>query len=757
MTEKKILFFFALFLGINLLPLTAQQRSYSQVIEIADRYLNQSLLPPGTRSFVRNSQVIPASHILQPLTKSSGQNEEAFYIVVYPDYFVIISGDERMKPILGYSDKKNTNFEDIPSNMRSWLSVYNAEYTYARENVPLYTSPIEKSSSSDSYPAKVNALLGPIIWDQWAPYNDLCPKVNDQSCPTGCVATAMAQLMMYHQWPLQGEGSHSYLTPVIDKTLSADFGSAPFDWENMRPNYQGGGSEAAKKAVAWLMYCCGISIETTYTAMESSSSDSKAAAALVTYFKYDKGIRYYQRDLHTYASWIALLKKELSEQRPVIYGAQAATRGGHCFVVDGYNEQGLFHINWGWSGGNDGFYELSSLNPGYYGPGSSVGGFNVGQTMVTGIQKPTGSLSYLSHFSTIGQSGIVVSTSSMSRNGTFSVNNNTYINNADEFTGDIQAALYQNGQLVTLLGGTVQVQQLGFRKSVNTGFNNLSLPTSLSDGTYQLYIVTKDQRETEWQRVDMSIQQAPYYNVEIKGPSVSFTNPVDLKSLHVKSVEEYYNLYNDGTAKFKVVLKNDGSEWTGRISLALVPTSNPSATPIRFAQDRMVFPVGEKEVDLYNDWFQAEPGQYKLLVSYSYDGNQWFNFDMPEKIMTVYPKADINGFKLTLKSVTIPRKALTEKDRFSISIVIENTGTGPFDNKIYISLAKDYMSTPYEFAEQIFIDAGKTYTYTYTHDSSLQDGEYKIYLRYKRFYVEDFNNTTSYEVMARTLSGSVSK
>lgn len=249
---------------------------------------------------------------------------------------------------------------------------------------------------ASEYPPSVAPLLSS-TWGQRAPYNFMCPLKeptpwggylpDEQHCRVGCVAVAMGQIMRYHQWPAQGEGSHSVVYPVLStnaNTFKVDFSEADYDWDNMIDDYSGDYTEAQARAVAQLLYHCAVASNMLFEKTFSFSTNFTAGDALVKYFHYD-GERMQTRMRSDYSrdEWLNMIREELANGRPIFYEAISIslTEGiyAHSFVIDGYNEDGLVHINWGWYGHEDGYYDIDLLDP----PGYS---FNSYQDMITGIQ-----------------------------------------------------------------------------------------------------------------------------------------------------------------------------------------------------------------------------------------------------------------------------------------------------------------------------------------------------------------------------------
>ncbi len=316
--------------------------------------------------------------------------------------FVVVSNDDSATPILGFSDSGSIDPDNMPSSMRAWLAGYADEIAWLQKNgnntiVP--KSALAKTSSWNvGEPKTPIAPLLRTTWDQGEPYNNLCPEYETgKNSATGCVATAMAQVMNYHQWPkaVPKKENEEYAIGSYTDGYGVTHAALPpvtFDWNNMLTNYvQKDGNQttdAQKTAVATLMQYCGWGAKMDYN-QESTSNSGKAKNALVTYFDYSA--QYVSRSYYSYANWIDLIYYELAHQRPVIYGGQSSG-GGHEFVCDGYmyeNDTDFFHINWGWGGSSDQYFVLSVLNPREQGVGgsSSNDGFHYGQEAIIGIQK----------------------------------------------------------------------------------------------------------------------------------------------------------------------------------------------------------------------------------------------------------------------------------------------------------------------------------------------------------------------------------
>lgn len=300
--------------------------------------------------------------------------------------FVILSADDLAPAVLGYVESGEFDYDKAPDNMKWWLSQYEAGISQAIvNNRPIAT---RKAGSRQA----IWQLLG-TTWDQDAPYNNMCPTIGGKTTYTGCVATAMAQIMYYHRWPEKGTGSHSYTPDGFTKSISADFGSTTYRWDDMLPAYTAGNYNVSQAAaVATLMYHCGVSVDMIYGTDTSGAPSAYVPNALISYFGYDKGMTREYREFYTDDEWEDLVYNELAEERPVYYSGTTDNDAGHAFVCDGYDGAGLFHFNWGWSGFCDGYFSMTgagALNPGGSGIGGGTEGygFTNGQACIIGVQK----------------------------------------------------------------------------------------------------------------------------------------------------------------------------------------------------------------------------------------------------------------------------------------------------------------------------------------------------------------------------------
>lgn len=320
------------------------------------------------------------------------------YVFSGKNSFVVTSADDEFPAVLGYGDNGDFDADNMPPQLKWWLGEYAREMEYYLDHKPETTASDTRAIARIAPEMPAISPMVKTLWDQDAPYNRLSPTLKFTNMTTtyetvtGCVATAMAQVMKYHNWPDVGVGSHSYTwqpySNAVAQTLSCNFSAMKFDWDNMLDVYGSSYTDAQGNAVAQLMYACGVSLDMDYDAAQNGGSGAvtaEIASALVNYFKYSRSAFYATRDLYSYDEWENLIYNELKEKRPVVLNGRG-DGGGHAFVCDGYAGDHYFHINWGWSGSSNGNFLLCRLSPDDLGIGGGAGGFNSNQGAICGIR-----------------------------------------------------------------------------------------------------------------------------------------------------------------------------------------------------------------------------------------------------------------------------------------------------------------------------------------------------------------------------------
>lgn len=332
-------------------------------------------------------------------------SQQSYY--VFPNAnskgFTIVSGDDRLPEIVGYSSQGSYDENNLPEGFVSFMEAYQNLYNKvnlgdaeALKNLAEIKAWRNKKNASAETSSAVSPLLGNIEWDQTSPYNNMCPRYDSvHVAATGCVATAMAQVMAYYKYPKQLKADiPGYVNrwngiPMEIPTITQEEGV--YDWDNMLPKYnkEANATQQQKDAVAKLMYHCGAAVKMSYG---PESAAAVSATKLAKYFGYDADLMMdLNRSTFSLDKWMQIIDTELAAGRPVLYSGQASD-GGHQFICDGKDGEGLYHINWGWSGSQNGYFDLSLLNPekGGTGSGNSTEGYNRLCSMTIGIAPDNG-------------------------------------------------------------------------------------------------------------------------------------------------------------------------------------------------------------------------------------------------------------------------------------------------------------------------------------------------------------------------------
>lgn len=458
--------------------------------------------------------------------KSKERGNASYYVFgkVNGQGFVIISGEDRLPDVFGYSKERNFSSDDnMPPALINLLELYSEYVEAVRLNAVEAVTPQTRAMSSS---IEVMPLLTS-KWGQDEPYNRLCPE----STVTGCVATALSQIMMYYKWPDTGNGYAS--TIYNSQSISVDLSKSVYNWSAMKDTKEENvADEAAAESVAKLCYDCGLALKMSYGST-SGAFDYNAVKALYGNFKYKgSSLRFANRNCFTTDEWMEMVKTELFNERPIYYSGASPSGGGkdaegHAFVIDGCNSDDFVHVNWGWDGYADGYYDIALLNPDRY-------SFSQNQLMIAGITpnldgEATAFVPYL-----IMDEGISTDTEYVLYNKSGSTEFNiivpTLINpNPETLSGAATIRLYdEHGQVVKSDIKTSKMYTLVFELLPNYmtgGVNTVAckIPSGLEDGTYYMKVVTKYNDRKDWLFPDvMGGNQNNYIRAVIANGKVSF-------------------------------------------------------------------------------------------------------------------------------------------------------------------------------------------------------------------------------------------
>lgn len=389
--KKNFLLLLSLMLLLSVSAI-AGPRSYQQAKAIAQRQA-------AMLGIEMDAEVAASAKAAPRMSVSSAVSPSATCYYVFANGedkgFTIVSGDDRMPEVVGYSAQGTYDPDHLPANYVGFMKAYQETVEALLKGdaqVSGGLAEVRQWRAERAGTAAVAPLLDGIKWDQREPYNNMCPLYEGTNrSVTGCVATAMAQVMMYYKYPKKLKSTiESYTTKAYGINIPAIYSGATYDWDNMLPDYSKSDYNSAQAdAVAKLMYHCGAAVKMDYG---PSSRANVTPAILATYFDYDADLMQdLTRTVFTLQQWMTLIDNELKAKRPILYSGQASD-GGHEFVCDGSDGKGLYHINWGWGGYQDGYFDLTILQPqkGGAGSGSAVDGYNRNCSMIIGIVPDNG-------------------------------------------------------------------------------------------------------------------------------------------------------------------------------------------------------------------------------------------------------------------------------------------------------------------------------------------------------------------------------
>lgn len=545
--------------------------------------INQTTAASKAKAFFANRK---AQHIAEPRMALQGRQRmlgkgakatNSYYYVFNNgdnDGFVIVSGDDCTAPILGYADSGSFDASNMPENMRNWLNGYAEEIEWVRT---------QAKAPGNEAPTLARQVVAPLIstkWMQENPLNQKCFTANGDQAVTGCVATALAQIMYYHKWPRSSTTAIPNYTIEFNDGTSDSYDGLPattFDWDNMLLTYSG--NETADDphaiAIANLLFYCGHAVQMDYGVDASSANDALCSTALVNYFGYGNTPKRLSRGSYNYTEWEELLYNELRHGRPVIYSGRSANDEGHAFICDGYDGAGFYHINWGWAGLSDGYFLLQALTPAQQstGGGTSNLGFTNKQAMTIGISptalddNPQGGEEPTSEGQVVVKSFGIASGTSTTFDYSGSAFNNISVNYSFAVTVpgtySFGFGLYQDDQ---------RFQERSFYTSNITStydltFNSLSLRgigNGLSDGTYTIKCINKPDGATEWQKnIDADYR---YIKVTIADGKATLENIAESPQIEVTSIEQRFNAA--GRTQIRAYLRNNApNNYSGLLDL----------------------------------------------------------------------------------------------------------------------------------------------------------------------------------------------
>lgn len=679
------------------------------------------------------------------------KGEPAVYIFDRPasSGYLIVSADDTATPLLGYADSGSFDANNMPPQLEWWLSEYASQIDYASANGIKNTyAPIANK--------KEIAPLVKTKWNQGTPYNNLCPSVNNVKCPSGCVATAMAQVMKFWNYPEVGTGRVTATLPSGGTGEGfINLAQKPFDWNNMIDSYSGYDyTNEQGNAVATLMQAAGYAAKMNYAPGGSGALSINAAISLSKNFKYNPNIQYLQRLYFNTSEWNEIVYNELAAGRPILYGGQS-TSVGHEFVCDGYDGNGYFHFNWGWGGMSDGYFILDALNPNSVGTGGGAGGgYNSRQDIIIGIQPSSVETDvYLTQFGNL-------SASASGSNISLALNYNGNVGNW--VNAGISAVKVRMGaeivsvdnpeikpQYVRLFSNDIDIPALtlnGYNISYQgiKGNATVSIPSILPNGKYKVTVCTQDANKTDtpWTPVCTTNGAYNFVYVTKNGSSCSVEN-FNETELSIVSAEPTTQVYYENACRFRLSVKNNSNL---ELSGGFYPVLYDGNTPAFLGEGiTMSLAPGESDNVEFVTTFEllkgvsapTETKEYTLRFSKNASGSAFYNWSKPLSMGLLLRAPSFNTSNYCIEGAPTREETINGQTRTAFVVpdpseipfaaTITNTGTffgSPVYTLIFNSALSGYNLTSLAMGPTAILNRGESATVTGSADfTEAEDGE----------------------------------
>lgn len=615
------LFLLSILLALSASVAVAAHIPSDAAAKIAENFLKAKNTP----------QIKSASHSaafeIKELTKS-----EAYYVFGMQNNdngFVIISAEDSLEPVVGYSPEGKFDPRNIPDGLKAYLSDY--------EKVVKAISAGEVSYCKATRGGEEVAPFLNVRWNQGEPYNRMTPLYGSEHTPTGCVATAVAQVMKHYQFPAAGKG-----------TAGSEYGNNvelghPYEWSKMLDSYEYDYSDEQGDAVALLMRDVGFALNMNYGQYESSAYSQGILATMVRNFNYSKDMVYADRSSYSTAAWTDLIRSSLKEGKPVLYSGNDGV-AGHQFVCDGIDTDDMLHINWGWGGYGDGYFDMNILSPDYLGIGAGNGSYYRDQDIVAFIAPGEPDADYTEWKAPMYVFGIALTGASGEDN---KVTEDTYFEfNVGNSTGipidryEYASALKvcdDDGNLIGLYYGQA-VSNMGINQYLIRRFYLLGVinEMNLPDGHYNLSVtvITDNDRYNLEQAKPLPVYSGDLNNIgfTIKGSeafidmSEKVTNPENVKITDLK-VGKDNKIYIGTSNTFHVTIQNNSTGYFSKSCyIYLLPKEfedeqDLSKATYLWTEDRTgdlyLYPGVTSEVSVKTGRTPENPGIYRIYLVYA--------------------------------------------------------------------------------------------------------------------------------------------
>lgn len=648
-----------------------------------------------------------ASASVAPVMTVGQADAPALYVFNRPEGgWMIVSADDVAIPLVGYSDSGSIDPADLPDNFKGWLDLCADGIRMASD---FGAEPYSRSVSRAGDPREPIAPLVATRWDQGAPYNTFCPKSSGRPTYTGCVATAMAQVMKYHNWPDKVAENANLSYKWNNETLTEDFSNYEFDWAGMTDTYTYGQyTETQADAVAKLMQACGYSLRMRYASDASAAYQEQVGNALVSYFRYALDIHNEFRSFHTTDEWEQMVYDNLKNCGPMVYWG-----GAHCFVCDGYDKDGYFHFNWGWSGLGDGYFSLSMLKPSSLGTGGGTGDYTSNQGALFGIKPSTGADSPRRYTFCIDDlTNAYAGNTYFNIHGTF-VNRSPYTVSGEFIyqifsedgskkisTSTVVSPVCRNWGIDIVTGNTVTARSM------------MAKISGLPDGTYRVYPAVRiDGEEYNFQ---CPPTVAGYVLITVKSGQIVESSIPKAGDLIVENIDTHGDFYIDSSVKISGVARFTGRAETSTAVKAVLLNPDKSVRAYSNSNITLDFSPEGTPFEFVTDWFydkglSVDPGEWTFAIAMVENGAYTMLGTCPVTVNSRVPKP-------TYKSpitVSVANAEAVDPNDIKVSVSVEGlTGVVYRDFELRVFQSGFLGTVVAKKTVPVYVSAGRTATET---------------------------------------------
>ena len=657
--------------------------------------------PKEAENIARKYIKLPTQKATRGVSKQSGYSQNAPYYI-YNDAqnkgFVIVSGTTEMGEILAYSTENALDTTNLHPGLAQLLNSYKMAFKAINTN-----NAVETEAKKGAFFAKTVAPLLKTTWSQDAPYNALLGYNY-----TGCVATTISQVLKYHEWPVQGMGNVSYVNTSDNRTLSGNLNLSQYDWANMLPNYDAPvqATQAQRNAVAKLMKDVGLASGMQYHPGFAVATNQGAFDAFVKHFDYQATCVY--QSTEGPSVFADLLRQELVDGFPFyFYGATKDYKGAHAWVVDGFDDKGFFHMNFGWNGQSNGYYSLSALNLSQSGKEFNGAKLAFSRAFMaifahpnkTGVKRidpslmpERGNLSFTAEGAFTRKDGVERISNRME---TYPVELNYIINKGLPFKGDVGVTVIdeQNNRVAT--AASQWHNEGGFTQHFFTGYGDgkmqtdgiLSTPISvnvplkgLKEGIYTLKVVSADYQDdntwTDW----VLLRKAPYMVIKVTADKVEVLEECSKTSSFKLVAEPFY----DKTL-------NPGAKVTCNMAIKnLSGLPKDAYIKLSFLDDQGVAVFSQTSDKAFSfDSFGTDYAQFEMKLPTNLASG---TYQTKVEVVNMYNADDVtlvkNPLNSTSNSVTIEGEVISPFFTMAFPSVSNSDGEGISSEKINLNIEK---------------------------------------------------------------------